>query len=786
MNKSDINKPVIFFAYQGQRDGQSDENVAAIIEGIKLYNDYQQGYVAKAWEEYKEIRVISKKILDAIRACEVFACDLTYFNHNVLFELGYAIASDRKIIIFINKKRNEAPYKYSISIYKDLEYVPLTNGVSIQAALQNKLWDNILGSLVNIRNIDKDSIDLFYLQSIWPNQYSQDLDKEISKIEKDSNVLIERDSRGEDNNKPMPYYFQKAVKAKSVLIHFLGKTIENESVENGKNSFYAGVACGLGKDTLLVAPALYDPPPLDYHEIFQQYSTSESLVRIVNEWLIEKIKPISPRRDATRVMHEINLIKLGLGPDAAENEGEKLLNYFIETAAYDKAFNSPKSIIIGRKGSGKTAIYIKLINELTKDKNNYVIVLKPEPDELEENSQVSKLYKPASVKSFYYAAWKLNIFSKMMLMIAEKILEKPSAAGNTPIEEDIIDYVEKNENLLALHFFGVINEISKKAKDDPSILETLHHQYLAPMTKIIREYFRSKNMKYVKIYVVADNLDKTWGPQYDKDVQSEMIWALWEIENVIQDALIDRKGEKVSFGQIIFLRKDIYDYIKNNYNEPDKIAALTQEIDWETYPALLRQLIENRFKYILGLSEESSIENVWRDYFDFSAKQHPFDLIVSIITKRPRDIINFITRLFESAVNNGHSKANDNDLNNAINEYSNYLNDTLITETIAEYPEIREILAQLQKRGTKVSYNEFVRIIKEIGYDKRKIDTLIEALFAKEYLVGYGDDDKMPFNDMNTLKEKSNKRKWMIFPINIYFITHAKAFFIRQKKYSSF
>lgn len=42
-------------------------------------------------------KYIIKGILDAIDRCDLFICDLTYLNFNVLYELGYAISKQKNL-----------------------------------------------------------------------------------------------------------------------------------------------------------------------------------------------------------------------------------------------------------------------------------------------------------------------------------------------------------------------------------------------------------------------------------------------------------------------------------------------------------------------------------------------------------------------------------------------------------------------------------------------------------------------------------------------------------------
>ena len=86
--------------------------------------------------------------------------------------------------------------------------------------------------------------------------------------------------------------------------------------------------------------------------------------------------------------------------------------------------------------------------------------------------------------------------------------------------------------------------------------------------------------------------------------------------------MIDKGNRQVGFKIAIFLRKDIYDYILKEVKEPDKLTIMTSEIDWEQYPRLLQQVIENRFKYSLGLKPEENIEKTWREFFELKNKKH--------------------------------------------------------------------------------------------------------------------------------------------------------------------
>jgi len=791
-----IDQKLMFFAYKGRYEGQADDNVDSIKHAITTYNQHQKGYIAKSWEEFKKTTPISHEILNAIDSCEVFVCDLTYFNHNVLFELGYAMAKDKHILILLNERIENAKTTYQEFILKDIRYTPITNFRCILGALQQKNFKkDLIRQFVNLENIQEKSIDVFYIQSSIPSQASLELTQAITDYcDRRICNLIGADP-SEIVYKPLNWYFQNLVKSKAVIIHFLGKNIEKEFVENAKNSFYAGIGCGLGHDVLLFAPSKFKAP-LDYYEILTQYTSSDEIKTYVERWLGERIRYIEPAEELEKKGREYNLIKLGIGCDIAEHEKEGLLHYFVETASYYAALNQEKSLLLGRKGSGKSAIYIKLLNTLPSDKINLVVSLKPESDELLEDVEMSKFFDTkVSQKKFFFTVWREVIYSKIIGLVYDELLKRPTGVGYSQPEERLIDFVENNEAFLKLNFLGVVEEISRKIKgtsniESADILRATHAQYLTPLITHLKEYFDSIRKKYFTIVILADSLDKTWESQHNLDIQSEMILTLLEIDEKIKQDLISKERTRVNVKQIIFLRKDIFDYIRNVATEPDKLTTMSHEIQWENYPNLLRDLINNRFKHILGLNSDTEVEDkAWHDFFDIKdkSKRHPYDIIRDIITCRPRDLIYFISRLFESAINKGHSKVNQEDLHYAIVSYTAFLNNNLIAETRAEFPEIPNILAKLQEHhGEKIEYRKFCRIVRSFSYDQKKLEKLIATFFDKGYMLGYDDKTGKPFSDLDILKKKLEERRFFFLHNKVYVIAHAKYYFIKHKAFSSF
>lgn len=801
MGSSDLldkTRKTIFFAYQGRGKGLSDDNVDSIKKAIESYNTYQGTYLAVSWENYRGSSAISKDVMTAIDSCEAFVCDLTYYNHNVLFELGYAIARNKKILILLNEAV-EAPYGlgnasqiYKNFLLKDIRYTPIVNFNCIRKALQNHDFKkDLISQFVNVEGMVRNSNDIFYIQSKIPNQASLELSQHILGFKDSRGLSLISDDTSEVKYRTLTWYFQSILKSKVALIHLLGEQISNSFLENATNSFYAGVAAGNDCSLLLVAPAKYKAP-LDYHDILIQYPDADELCLTTLDWLETHFKPLPKKEvDHSELEHELSLIKLGIGCEAAENEKMDLLKYFTPTASYYSALKQEKSILVGRKGSGKTAIYIKLATDLPHEAANYVISLQPESEELLDDVNLGQLYS-GSRSSFFAAVWKLVIFSKLAQSVFDKLQVKSMTNELSFHEKCLSEFVEANKDFIRLNFFGVVKEISYKFNnkltvDDPDVLQLLFKSYLSPLIKCLRDYFLSIKEKYYSLVILADNLDKTWDAKNDLSLQTDMILTLIDIENKIKNELKIGSASNISLKNIIFLRQDIYDYVRSRSIEPDKLTTMAHVIDWENYSALLREMLENRFVHILNIDKTAVEEKAWKAFFSFKGKKHPYDLISEIITKRPRDLIYFVGRLFESAINKDHKKVNDEDLQYAILSYTEFLNNNLIAETRAEFPDIAEVLSQLQGyNGEMIEYSKLDKILDACKYDKKRKKNLVETLFKKQYMLGFDTKTNEPFDDLEVLERKLKEKKWFFLRNKVFVIAHAKYYFIKNKISSPF
>jgi len=511
-------------------------------------------------------------------------------------------------------------------------------------------------------------------------------------------------------------------------------------VTNAEYSLYAGLAYGLGKEVLIIAPSPFRAP-IDYSDILVDYFSSGDCLNKVEVWLnqhfsrIEKSLPVQTKNVDNDEIKELNLLKLGIGDGVAERDDLSSSDTFVETDAYIKVTQKRKALIVGRKGSGKTEIFLRLKEEFVADKNHYYVIIKPDSDEMLSDVELTTLYSnDRSKKAFLMTVWQYVICSKIFQQIfinREKIGLKDKEIA------EIEKYYKENENIFDNNFYGMILYISKQfdkqnITQDPSLLDKIKHR-LFPMMNIINGFFEKR--KYQKITILADNLDSGWESKSDLDIQSLMLICLFEFV----DDLNTQFKNRVDIRSVIFLRKDIYNYILRKVREPDKFSMDIIEINWEKFPGQLKDVIDKRMLYVLGSNE--NIEEIWGEYFTLKGNINPFDKIISLIVRRPRDAIYFISKLFESAAYNSRSSVTDADFDYALDVYTKFLYSNLIAELKAEFPLIDDVLQALQRvytgllnQFTFIPVENFYKIVQPM-LSKDETDNIIKALMENNYLV---------------------------------------------------
>src|SRR5690606_19896096 len=127
-----------FYAYASQHPGIT----YSISNAIETINKGGYNIQIKDW---RNMNVAGKPIIDEIcseiELCDLFLCDLTLTNLNVLFELGYAIINSKQIWISIDHTLSDKNKLYrELNLLTTLGQAQYTNAENLVANF-NMYWN---------------------------------------------------------------------------------------------------------------------------------------------------------------------------------------------------------------------------------------------------------------------------------------------------------------------------------------------------------------------------------------------------------------------------------------------------------------------------------------------------------------------------------------------------------------------------------------------------------------------------------------------------------------------
>ena len=140
---------------------------------------------------------------------------------------------------------------------------------------------------------------------------------------------------------------------------------------NLRGAFLAGLSYALDVETLILQEG-DEPVPIDYRDFVSVYKHPHDVDAFINELAPKVMDRLQYSETQKDPVLKGFLTNLELGAPAAENEMSNLGNYYFATDEFQRALEGSVRLAVGRKGSGKTAlffqepvIYLKLIYTIT-------------------------------------------------------------------------------------------------------------------------------------------------------------------------------------------------------------------------------------------------------------------------------------------------------------------------------------------------------------------------------------------------------------------------------------
>jgi len=289
---------------------------------------------------------------------------------------------------------------------------------------------------------------------------------------------------------------------------------------------------------------------------------------------------------------DLSLVDIDLGGIDAEADA-RLADYFIRTPHVEALLAGTKSLFLGRKGSGKSAMFTqlpRLYGELGKGE----VVLSLTPDEYAWAALKSYEEQGLMAEQAHTNAWRLSILIELAAHLTS--LKREWSPAAVAARDRIAKFVDDN--------FGSTVSIAKTASSLLKGLEKFnfsafgfgigidrtvrseHPQMTPAATKALMDELQPL-LDEQSVVIAFDRLDDSWDGSGES---KNLIVGLLKASKDLNDAARRAGGIAPPLRVIVFLRSDIYETLQ--FDDKDKHRVSEQFILWRV--AELEAMLEAR------------------------------------------------------------------------------------------------------------------------------------------------------------------------------------------------
>ena len=378
--------------------------------------------------------------------------------------------------------------------------------------------------------------------------------------------------------------------------------------------------------------------------------------------------------------------------DAESEKTERLKEYFLKKDTFERVTaDLPVRILVGHKGTGKSALFRVAISE-EQEKGNLPILIKP--DDIAELGleQISFLIRVRQ--------WKQGLIR----IIGEKVFTEFG------IQDDSILGKLSNAGLKLLNY---VTESIKTVQD------TIE---LSASQRLLVKNFLNKR----RIVVYLDDLDRGW------EGRKEDIIRISALLNAIRDIASDNEG--LSFK--IALRSDVYYLVRTSDESTDKIEGAVVWCQWTNHEILVL-LIKRILTYFKIKADYNTLirteqfylsqylDHVFERRYEGRGKwsnTYTYKVLMSLIRRRPRDLVKLCSLAAQRARNDHSSIIKTEHLQAILEEDSQGRIQDTINEFKSELPNIERLLFEMKpSRNQKRAGKGYVYSTSELKAKLREI-----------------------------------------------------------------
>lgn len=409
------------------------------------------------------------------------------------------------------------------------------------------------------------------------------------------------------------------------------------------------------------------------------------------------------------------------GDDCAEND-HNLLKYFVDAKKVERMVKASKSIIVGRKGSGKSAVR-KYIFDYMKKKSDKMIVVETQPNysfmqEIsEENENVLRN------EIFYRFLWIQHLFQLALVKVGDRCAGKKTSASEEfarkmakEFEMTTPDFIEALTNAAQ----AVKVTLGEKGNFGLNIENQIRHSldvdtYEYHIKKLIEDEY--------EFCFIVDDLDLGWdNSKAANELLQGLLNSITYIKNISNVSIF------------VCIRNDIYDMLMSQTTHSDKFRNCEQ-IRWDD--SSLKKLLVERLEFNYLDNGKELPQDIFHAIFpDKVGNMNTEKWLIERTLSRPRELIQLVRTYTEST-----SVKDADELKKAEEIYSKWKLNDLCTEYKFSYPGLEQIFTYWTKEFYRCKYHlskeDYEKMIEKIFKNVELKENWFADLAERNDIVGF-------------------------------------------------
>lgn len=407
---------------------------------------------------------------------------------------------------------------------------------------------------------------------------------------------------------------------------------------------------------------------------------------------------------------------LNVGEVSAERD-QNLASYFYDAGVSKNIIANPKQyLLLGRKGAGKTAVFLHLTRkpaDLFKT-DDLVVGLSLQSYNWQAHQLLIDAQKEGGFQ--HRDSWRFVLYLETVKAVvthlknANKEVPKRLERAAAILEKLFSTPVPSWTDLLGEKIFGLGSfelpgfdmgadkfsasggKISFEEVKEKNDLRTRMNRNIGTLTNWLEDCLYDIPAE-IRVFLVFDRLDEGWVASFIEQSKTIISGLLHASEHVLG-------AFKGKIRPIVFLREDIF--WSFDINDKNKFREdCSDSLRWS--PESIEKLILTRINFYAGLSGQKSLASL-QDLFqekEMRSRTAPVKHLFNRTMCRPRDMVAFLRRTFQAAkddnlVSDDGGKLSTKAIYAAEPGYSEYLYDELSDEWRTQNPAFSDYLAAIE------------------------------------------------------------------------------------------